>query len=146
MKAGSQAARPRFWTADFAAKLQISFGFHPCLTFVRHSSVKRNKEANMEQVNLGSVIEQAITRSSQNRLGEKPPVFVALAPVLPQIPWRCRPAPIPPSFFIRVIAHQRCQCGGRNFTASPVLAQRSYGLHRASVFLLGSATDLREGS
>ena len=28
----------------------------------------------MEQVNLGSVIEQAITRSSQNRLGEKPPV------------------------------------------------------------------------
>jgi hypothetical protein len=35
----------------------------------------------MEQVNLGSVIEQAITRSSQNRLGEKPPVFVALAPV-----------------------------------------------------------------
>jgi hypothetical protein len=42
----------------------------------------------MEQVNLGSVIEQAITRSSQNRLGEKPVVFVALAPVLPQIPWR----------------------------------------------------------
>lgn len=42
----------------------------------------------MEQVNLGSVIEQAITRSSQNRLGEKPPVFVALAPVLPKIPWR----------------------------------------------------------
>jgi hypothetical protein len=88
MKAGSQAARPRFWTADFAAKLQISFGFHPCLTFVHHSSVKRNKEANMEQVNLGSVIEQAITRSSQNRLGEKPPVLVALAPVLPQIPWK----------------------------------------------------------
>ena len=42
----------------------------------------------MEQVNLGSVIEQAITRSSQNRLGEKPPVFVALAPVLPHVPWR----------------------------------------------------------
>jgi hypothetical protein len=42
----------------------------------------------MEQVNLGSVIEQALTRSSQNRLGEKPPVFVTLAPVLPQIPWR----------------------------------------------------------
>jgi len=42
----------------------------------------------MQQVNLGSVIEQAITRSSQNRLGEKPPVFVALAPVLPQAPWR----------------------------------------------------------
>jgi len=42
----------------------------------------------MEQINLGSVIEQAITRSGQNRLGERPPVFVALAPVLPHIPWK----------------------------------------------------------
>jgi hypothetical protein len=42
----------------------------------------------MERVNLGSVIEQAITRSSQNRLGEKSAVFVARAPALPQIPWR----------------------------------------------------------
>lgn len=42
----------------------------------------------MEQVNLGSVIEQAITRFSQNRIGEKPPVFVTLAPTLPKIPWK----------------------------------------------------------
>jgi len=42
----------------------------------------------MEQVNLSSVIEQAITRFSQNRIGEKPPVFVTLAPALPQIPWK----------------------------------------------------------
>ena len=42
----------------------------------------------MEQVNLGSVIEQAISRFSQNRIGEKPPVFVTLAPALPQIPWK----------------------------------------------------------
>ena len=42
----------------------------------------------MEQVNLGSVIENAITRVSQNRVGDKPPVFVTLAPALPQIPWK----------------------------------------------------------
>jgi hypothetical protein len=55
---------------------------------IRAAQFRPKKEAKMEQVNLGSVIEQAITRSSQNRLGEKPLVFVALAPVLPQIPWR----------------------------------------------------------
>jgi hypothetical protein len=42
----------------------------------------------MEQVNLSSVIEQSITRFSRNRTGEKPPVFVTLSPVLPQIPWK----------------------------------------------------------
>jgi len=42
----------------------------------------------MEQVNLSSVIENAITRFSQNRVGDKPPVFVTLAPALPQIPWK----------------------------------------------------------
>jgi hypothetical protein len=42
----------------------------------------------MEQVNLGSVIERAISRFSQNRVGDKPPVFVTLAPALPQIPWK----------------------------------------------------------
>jgi len=42
----------------------------------------------MEQVNLGSVIEQAITRFNRNRIGDKPPVFVTLAPALPQVPWK----------------------------------------------------------
>src|ERR1051325_1780991 len=42
----------------------------------------------MEQVNLSSVIEQAITRVSQNRIGDKPPVFVTLSPALPKIPWK----------------------------------------------------------
>jgi hypothetical protein len=42
----------------------------------------------MEQVNLSSVIEQAITRFNRNRIGDKPPVFVALSPVLPRIPWK----------------------------------------------------------
>jgi len=42
----------------------------------------------MEQLNLGAVIERAIIRFSQNRIGEKPPVFVTLAPALPRIPWK----------------------------------------------------------
>ena len=41
----------------------------------------------MEQVNLGAVIEQAISRFSQNRIGEKPPLFVMISPALTAIPW-----------------------------------------------------------
>ena len=41
----------------------------------------------MQNVNLGSVIEQAITRVTQNRIGDKPPVFVTLSPALTQVPW-----------------------------------------------------------
>jgi hypothetical protein len=42
----------------------------------------------MDQVNLGSVIEQAITRVTRNRIGQKPPVFVTLSPALTQVPWK----------------------------------------------------------
>jgi len=41
----------------------------------------------MERVNLGSVIEQAISRFSQNRIGDKPPLFVMISPALTPIPW-----------------------------------------------------------
>jgi hypothetical protein len=41
----------------------------------------------MEQVNLGSVIEQAIARFGQNRIGDKPPVFVMIPPSLSYVPW-----------------------------------------------------------
>src|SRR5580765_2677233 len=85
---------------------------HQCILFRRNAalSLKMSQELNptlfrfnlrarnipstdkqediMEQVNLGSVIENAITRFSQNRVGDKPPVFVTLAPALPQIPWK----------------------------------------------------------
>jgi hypothetical protein len=44
----------------------------------------------MEQVNLGSVIEKSIARFSRNRIGDKPPVFVALTPALTQVPWKDR--------------------------------------------------------
>lgn len=42
----------------------------------------------MDQVNLGSIIEQAITKVSRNRIGEQPPVFVTLSPVLTRLPWK----------------------------------------------------------
>jgi hypothetical protein len=44
----------------------------------------------MEHVNLGSVIEQAISKFGQNRIGEKPPMFVMISPSLAPIPWHDR--------------------------------------------------------
>jgi hypothetical protein len=44
----------------------------------------------MEGVNLGSVLEQAISKFSQNRIGDKPPVFVMISPALAPIPWHDR--------------------------------------------------------
>jgi hypothetical protein len=40
----------------------------------------------MSDVNLGSVIEQAISRVSRNRIGDKSPVFVTLALALTRVP------------------------------------------------------------
>ncbi len=42
----------------------------------------------MERIDLGTVIQDAISRFSQNRIGDKPPVFVTLSPALTQVPWR----------------------------------------------------------
>jgi hypothetical protein len=44
----------------------------------------------MEHVNLGAVIEQAISKFSQNRIGDKPPVFAMISPALAHVPWRDR--------------------------------------------------------
>src|SRR5262245_59121722 len=44
----------------------------------------------MEYVNLGLVIEQAISKFGQNRVGDKPPVFVMISPSLAPIPWHDR--------------------------------------------------------
>ena len=44
----------------------------------------------MQQVHLGSVIEQAISRFSQNPIGEKPALFVMIAPALSTILWQDR--------------------------------------------------------
>ena len=42
----------------------------------------------MKKVDFASVIQETISRCSQNRSGAKPPVFVTLAPVLSRVPWR----------------------------------------------------------
>jgi len=42
----------------------------------------------MEKVDFAIVIQETISRCSQNRIGEKPPVFVTLAPVLTRVPWQ----------------------------------------------------------
>jgi hypothetical protein len=44
----------------------------------------------MEHVNLGSVIEKSVARFNRNRIGEKPPVFVAMTLALTQVPWKDR--------------------------------------------------------
>ena len=44
----------------------------------------------MEHINLGSVIEQAISKFGQNRIGDKPPVFMMISPALTPIPWHDR--------------------------------------------------------
>ena len=42
----------------------------------------------MEKLDMGTVIHEAISRFSQNRTGDKPAVFVTLAPAMTQIPWK----------------------------------------------------------
>lgn len=46
----------------------------------------------MEKLDIGTVIQEAISRFSQNRIGDKPPVFVTLAPAMTQVPWENRSA------------------------------------------------------
>ena len=42
----------------------------------------------MGKVDIAIVIQETISRCSQNRIGAKPPVFVTLAPVLTRVPWQ----------------------------------------------------------
>ncbi|HVO92156.1 MAG TPA: hypothetical protein VMT22_04915 [Terriglobales bacterium] len=44
----------------------------------------------MERIDLGTIIQDSISRFCQNRIGEKPPVFVTLSPALTQVPWKDR--------------------------------------------------------
>jgi len=44
----------------------------------------------MEATDLGSIIQESISRFSRNRIGEKPPVFVVLSPALSRVPWKDR--------------------------------------------------------
>src|SRR5262245_36794840 len=44
----------------------------------------------MEHVNLCSVLAQAFSKFRQNRIGDKPPVFVMISPSLAPVPWHDR--------------------------------------------------------
>lgn len=41
----------------------------------------------MEKIDLATVIQEVISTFCRNRIGDKPPVFVMLAPAMTQIPW-----------------------------------------------------------
>lgn len=42
----------------------------------------------MRKVDLATIIQGAISRFGQNRIGAKPPIFVTLAPALTHVPWQ----------------------------------------------------------
>jgi len=42
----------------------------------------------MEKVDLAIIIQEAISKYGKNRTGDKPPVFVTLAPALTRVPWQ----------------------------------------------------------
>ena len=44
----------------------------------------------MERIDLGTIIQDSISKFSQNRIGAKPSVFVTLSPALTQVPWKDR--------------------------------------------------------
>ena len=44
----------------------------------------------MEKIDLGTIVQQAIARFNQNRIGKKPPVFIMISGSLPQVPWHDR--------------------------------------------------------
>ena len=41
----------------------------------------------MENIDLGSTIEEAISKFSCNRIGDKPPISVTVSPTVTDIPW-----------------------------------------------------------
>lgn len=44
----------------------------------------------MEKIDLGTIVQQAIARFNQNRIGQKPPVFIMISGSLPHVPWHDR--------------------------------------------------------
>jgi hypothetical protein len=44
----------------------------------------------MERIDLGTIIQDSISKFNQNRIGDKPSVFVTLSPALTQVPWKDR--------------------------------------------------------
>ncbi len=44
----------------------------------------------MEKIDLATVIQEVISTFCRNRIGDKPPVFLTLAPAMTQVPWANR--------------------------------------------------------
>ncbi|HTN70938.1 MAG TPA: hypothetical protein VMO00_07590 [Methylomirabilota bacterium] len=44
----------------------------------------------MEKIDLGTIVQQAIAKFNQNRIGQKPPVFIMISGSLPHVPWHDR--------------------------------------------------------
>ena len=44
----------------------------------------------MEKVDVGTIVQQAISKFNQNRTGQKPPVFVMISGSVPHVPWHDR--------------------------------------------------------
>ena len=44
----------------------------------------------MEKIDLATVIQEVISKFCANRIGDKPPVYVMLAPAVTQVPWKTR--------------------------------------------------------
>ncbi len=56
----------------------------------------------MEKIDLATVIQETVTNFSQNRIGEKPPVFVMISAALPHVPWQNRA----PKEFVRLFLYE----------------------------------------
>lgn len=44
----------------------------------------------MEKIDLATVIQEVISTFCRNRIGDRPPVYVMLAPAMTQVPWKTR--------------------------------------------------------
>jgi len=75
----------------------------------------------MEKVDFSIVIQETISRCSQNRIGDKPPVFVTLAPVLTRVPWQNHTA----EEFVRRFLYETLLTSDADATVEVSLRRRS---------------------
>ncbi len=76
----------------------------------------------MEKLDIGKVIQEAIARFSQNHTGDKPPVFVTLAPAMTQVPWKNLTAEI----FVRRFIYETLLTSDSDAPIEISLRRRSY--------------------
>jgi hypothetical protein len=76
----------------------------------------------MQKVDLSAVIQETISRCSQHRIGEKPPVFVTLAPVLSRVPWQNHTA----AEFVRRFLYETLLTSDADATVEVSLRRRSW--------------------